>query len=50
MNLVGLLVTPLIVKLSLEDKSTMQLTIALIATAIIIGGLVQNRRKSTSIA
>jgi K(+)-stimulated pyrophosphate-energized sodium pump len=50
MNLVGLLVTPLIVKLSLEDKGTMSLTIALIATAIIIGGLVQNRRKSTSIA
>jgi K(+)-stimulated pyrophosphate-energized sodium pump len=50
MNLVGLLVTPLIVKLSLEDKGTTQLIIALIATAIIIGGLVQNRRKSTSIA
>ena len=50
MNLVGLLVTPLIVKLSLENKNTLQMTIATIATLVIVGGLIQNRRKSTSIA
>ena len=50
MNLVGLLVTPLIVKLSLEDKGTLSFGIAFVAAFIIIGGLVQNRRKSTSIA
>ena len=50
MNLVGLLVTPLIVKLSLEDKSTTSFAIAFVAMFVIIGGLVHNRRKSTSIA
>jgi K(+)-stimulated pyrophosphate-energized sodium pump len=44
MNLVGLLVTPLIVKLSLENKSTTSMGIALIATFIIVGGLVHNAR------
>ena len=50
MNLVGLLVTPLIVKLSLEDKGTLSFGIAFVAMFIIIGGLVHNRKKSTSIA
>ncbi|MFM1758617.1 MAG: hypothetical protein RL193_1194 [Actinomycetota bacterium] len=50
MNLVGLLVTPLIVKLSLEDKGTTSFAIAFVAMFVIIGGLVHNRRKSTSIA
>ena len=50
MNLVGLLVTPLIVKLSLENKDSMKTIIASIAALVIVGGLIQNRRKSTSIA
>ena len=50
MNLVGLLVTPLIVKLSLEDKGTTSMAIAFVAAFIIVGGLVHNRKKSTSIA
>ena len=50
MNLVGLLVTPLIVKLSLENSDTTKMAISLLALAIIVGGLVHNRRKSTSIA
>ena len=49
MNLVGLLVTPAAVKFSLEGKDTLNTTIALIATAIIIAALVRGRRKSTTI-
>ncbi len=49
MNLVGLLVTPAVVKFSLEGKDTLNTTIALIATAIIIAALVRGRRKSTNI-
>ncbi len=49
MNLVGLLVTPAVVKFSLEGKDTLNTTIALIATAIIIAALVRGRRKSTTI-
>jgi K(+)-stimulated pyrophosphate-energized sodium pump len=49
MNLVGLLVTPAVVKFSLEGKDTMNMAIALIATAIIVAALVRGRRKSTTI-
>jgi K(+)-stimulated pyrophosphate-energized sodium pump len=49
MNLVGLLVTPAVVKFTLEGKDTMNMVIALIATAIIIAALVRGRRKSTTI-
>ncbi len=49
MNLVGLLVTPAVVKFTLEGKDTMNMVIALLATAIIIAALVRGRRKSTTI-
>jgi K(+)-stimulated pyrophosphate-energized sodium pump len=49
MNLVGLLVTPAVVKFSLEGNETMSQVIALIATAIIVAALVRGRRKSTTI-
>ena len=49
MNLVGLLVTPLIVKLSLEDKGTTSMAIAFVAAFIIIGGLVHNRKNATTL-
>jgi K(+)-stimulated pyrophosphate-energized sodium pump len=49
MNLVGLLVTPAVVKFSLEGKDTLNMAIALIATAIIVAALVRGRRKSTRI-
>jgi K(+)-stimulated pyrophosphate-energized sodium pump len=49
MNLVGLLVTPAVVKFNLEGKDTMNMVIALLATAIIIAALVRGRRKSTTI-
>jgi len=49
MNLVGLLVTPAVVKFSLEGKDTLSMAIALVATAIIIAALVRGRRKSTTI-
>jgi K(+)-stimulated pyrophosphate-energized sodium pump len=49
MNLVGLLVTPAVVKFSLEGKDTMNMAIALVATLIILAALVRGRRKSTTI-
>jgi K(+)-stimulated pyrophosphate-energized sodium pump len=49
MNLVGLLVTPAVVKFSLEGKDTLNTAIALLATAIIIAALVRGRHKSTTI-
>ncbi|MBM3721470.1 MAG: sodium-translocating pyrophosphatase [Actinobacteria bacterium] len=49
MNLVGLLVTPAVVKFSLEGKDTLNMAIALVATAIIVAALVRGRRKSTAI-
>jgi len=49
MNLVGLLVTPAVVKFSLEGKDTLNMAIALVATAIIVASLVRGRRKSTTI-
>ena len=49
MNLVGLLITPAIVGFALPTQSTNSMIIALVATAIIIGALIRNRRQSTSI-
>jgi K(+)-stimulated pyrophosphate-energized sodium pump len=49
MNLVALLVTPAVVRFTLEGNDTANLLIALLATAIIIAALVRGRRKSTSI-
>jgi K(+)-stimulated pyrophosphate-energized sodium pump len=49
MNLVGLLVTPAVVKFSLEGKDTTNMAIALVATLIIVAALVRGRRKSTTI-
>ena len=49
MNLVGLLVTPAVVKFALEGNETMSQIIAAIATAVIVAALVRNRRASTAI-
>jgi K(+)-stimulated pyrophosphate-energized sodium pump len=49
MNLVGLLVTPAVVKFSLEGNETTSKIIAAIAVAVIVGALVRSRRASTMI-
>jgi K(+)-stimulated pyrophosphate-energized sodium pump len=49
MNLVGLLITPAIVKFALEGNETTSQIIAAIAVAIIVGALIRSRRASTSI-
>jgi len=49
MNLVALLVTPAVVRFTLEGNDTANLLIALVATLIIIAALVRGRQKSTSI-
>ena len=49
MNLVGLLVTPAVVRFSLEGRDSTNLGIALVAVAIIVAALVIGRRKSTTI-
>ena len=49
MNLVGLLITPAIVSLSLGGHNTTSVLIGLVALAVIIAALVHNRRKSTMI-
>ncbi len=49
MNLVALLVTPAVVRFTLEGNDTANLLIALVATFIIVAALVRGRRKSTSI-
>jgi K(+)-stimulated pyrophosphate-energized sodium pump len=49
MNLVGLLVTPAVVKFSLEGNDTTSKIIAAIAVAIIVAALVRSRRASTMI-
>ena len=49
MNLVGLLITPAIVSMSLGGHTGTSTAIGLVAFAIIIGALVHNRRKSTTI-
>jgi K(+)-stimulated pyrophosphate-energized sodium pump len=50
MNLVGLLITPAIVGFTLDDNQIMNSVIALLATAVIIWALVQNRKRATAIA
>jgi len=50
MNLVGLLITPAIVGFTLDDNQTINMAIALVATAVIIWALVQNRKRATTIA
>ena len=50
MNLVGLLITPAIVGFTLDDNQTINMVIALVATAVIIWALVQNRKRATTIA
>jgi K(+)-stimulated pyrophosphate-energized sodium pump len=50
MNLVGLLITPAIVGFTLDDNQTINMVIALIATAVIVWALVQNRKRATTIA
>jgi len=49
MNLVGLLVTPAVVKFSLEGNESTSKIIAAIAVAIIVAALVRSRRASTMI-
>ena len=49
MNLVGLLVTPAIVSLSLAGNQNVSTAIALFAFAVLTGGLIRNRRKATEI-
>jgi len=49
MNLVGLLITPAIVSFALPTQSSQSMIIALVATLVIIGALIRNRRQSTSI-
>ncbi|CAN2169605.1 OVP1 Inorganic pyrophosphatase [Candidatus Nanopelagicaceae bacterium] len=49
MNLVGLLITPAIVSFALPAQSSVSLLIAAVATLIIIGALIRNRRQSTTI-
>ena len=49
MNLVGLLVTPAVVKFALEGNETTSKIIAAIAVAVIVAALVHSRRASTTI-
>jgi K(+)-stimulated pyrophosphate-energized sodium pump len=49
MNLVALLITPAIVSFALPTQSSQSLLIAAVATLIIVGALIRNRRQSTSI-
>jgi K(+)-stimulated pyrophosphate-energized sodium pump len=49
MNLVGLLITPAIVSFALPTQSSQSMLIAAVATLVIIGALIRNRRQSTSI-
>ena len=49
MNLVGLLITPAIVSMSLGGHTALNMMIGIGAFLIIIGALIHNRRKSTAI-
>jgi K(+)-stimulated pyrophosphate-energized sodium pump len=49
MNLVGLLITPAIVSFALPTQQRTSVIIALVATLLIIGSLIRNRRQATSI-
>ena len=49
MNLVGLLITPAIVGLTIDANTVVSTSIALGAVVILIAALVRNRRQSTMI-
>jgi len=49
MNLVGLLITPVIVSMALGGKTTTSTAIGLFAFLVIVAALVRNRRQATSI-
>ena len=49
MNLVGLLITPAIVSFALPTQQKTSMVIALVATLLIVGSLIRNRRQATSI-
>ncbi|MFZ9250585.1 MAG: sodium-translocating pyrophosphatase [Candidatus Nanopelagicaceae bacterium] len=49
MNLVGLLITPAIVGLTVDKNTTVSVAIALAAVAVLVATLVRNRRQSTMI-
>jgi K(+)-stimulated pyrophosphate-energized sodium pump len=49
MNLVGLLITPAIVGLTIDENSVVSTSIALAAVLILVAALVRNRRQSTMI-
>ncbi len=49
MNLVGLLITPAIVSFALPTQQNTSMAIALVATLLVIGSLIRNRRQATSI-
>jgi len=49
MNLVALLITPAIVSFALPTQASTSKIIALVATLLIIGSLIRNRRQATSI-
>ena len=49
MNLVGLLITPAIVGLTVDENTTVSVAIALAAVAVLVATLVRNRRQSTMI-
>jgi len=49
MNLVGLLITPAIVGLTVDENKTVSVAIALAAVAVLVATLVRNRRQSTMI-
>ena len=50
MNLVGLLITPAIVSLTLNGHSAVNKLITLLAVAVIVGAMLRSRRGSTAIA
>jgi K(+)-stimulated pyrophosphate-energized sodium pump len=49
MNLVGLLITPAVVGLTVDEKTTMSVGIALVAVVVLIATLMRNRKQSTMI-
>ena len=50
MNLVGLLITPAIVGFALNGHQSLSKIVSLLATLVIVGALIRNRRAATSIA
>jgi K(+)-stimulated pyrophosphate-energized sodium pump len=49
MNLVGLLVTPAVVSLTLDSNTVASTAIALVAVLILVAAMVRNRKQSTMI-